>query len=62
MKKLTSDEFEQLSIKGKGRSSHLFNSIVNLQSGLGDFCCDISRYIEEKLEVDFQKEAIFPRP
>lgn len=35
MKKLTSNEFEQLSIKGKGRSSHLFNSIVNLKVGEG---------------------------
>ncbi len=33
MKKLTSDEFEQLPIRGKGRSSHVFNSIVNLQVG-----------------------------
>jgi hypothetical protein len=33
MKKLTSDEFEQLPIRGKGRSSHVFNSIVNLKVG-----------------------------
>lgn len=33
MKKLTSDEFDQLPIRGKGRSSHVFNSIVNLQVG-----------------------------
>ncbi|MGZ4033819.1 MAG: hypothetical protein ACXVPU_15205 [Bacteroidia bacterium] len=33
MKKLTADEFEQLPIRGKGRSSHVFNSIVNLQVG-----------------------------
>ena len=33
MKKLTSAEYEQLPIRGKGRSSHVFNSIVNLQIG-----------------------------
>ncbi len=33
MQKLTSDEYEQLAIRGKGRSSHVFNSIVNLQIG-----------------------------
>lgn len=33
MRKLSADEFDQLSIKGKGRSSHLFNSIVNLKVG-----------------------------
>ena len=33
MKKLTADEFDQLPIRGKGRSSHVFNSIVNLQVG-----------------------------
>lgn len=33
MKKLTSEEYNQLPIRGKGRSSHVFNSIVNLQVG-----------------------------
>lgn len=33
MKKLTSDEYDQLPIRGKGRSSHVFNSIINLQVG-----------------------------
>ncbi|MBA3970564.1 MAG: hypothetical protein H0X46_00140 [Bacteroidetes bacterium] len=33
MQKLTSAEYEQLAIRGKGRSSHVFNSIVNLQVG-----------------------------
>ena len=33
MKKLTSAEYEELPIRGKGRSSHVFNSIVNLQVG-----------------------------
>lgn len=33
MKKLSTDEYEQLAIKGKGRSSHVFNSIINLKAG-----------------------------
>lgn len=33
MKKLTTDEYNELPIRGKGRSSHVFNSIVNLQIG-----------------------------
>lgn len=33
MKKLTLEEFEQLPIKGKGRSSHIFNSLINLKPG-----------------------------
>ena len=35
MKKLSADEFDQLPLKGKGRSSHLFNSIINLKVGEG---------------------------
>jgi hypothetical protein len=33
MRKLSSSEFEQLPIRGKGRSSHVFNSIINLKPG-----------------------------
>jgi hypothetical protein len=33
MKKLSTEEYEQLPIKGKGRSSHVFNSIINLKAG-----------------------------
>jgi hypothetical protein len=33
MKKLSIEEYEQLPIKGKGRSSHVFNSIINLKAG-----------------------------
>lgn len=33
MRKLTAAEFEQLPIKGKGRSSQVFNSIINLKEG-----------------------------
>ncbi len=33
MQKLSNEEFDQLPIKGKGRSSHVFNSIINLKIG-----------------------------
>lgn len=33
MKKLSPQEYDQLPIKGKGRSSHVFNSIINLKPG-----------------------------
>lgn len=33
MKKLSAGEYEELPIKGKGRSSHVFNSIINLKPG-----------------------------
>lgn len=33
MKKLTDAEYDGLLIRGKGRSSHLFNSLVNLKVG-----------------------------
>jgi len=33
MKKLSAEEYEQLPLKGKGRSSHVFNSIINLKPG-----------------------------
>lgn len=33
MRKLSPQEFEQLTIKGKGRSSHIFTSILNLKEG-----------------------------
>lgn len=33
MKKLSAEEYELLPIKGKGRSSHVFNSIINLKAG-----------------------------
>jgi len=35
MKKLSAEEFSQLSIKGKGRSSVVFNSLINLKEGEG---------------------------
>lgn len=33
MKKLSAEEYEQLPLKGKGRSSAVFNSIINLKTG-----------------------------
>ncbi|MES2132035.1 MAG: hypothetical protein V4506_06765 [Bacteroidota bacterium] len=33
MKKLSEEEYKALSLKGKGRSSELFNSIINLKKG-----------------------------
>lgn len=33
MKKLSPAEYEQLPIRGKGRSSHVFNSLINLKVG-----------------------------
>lgn len=33
MKKLSTPEFENLPIRGKGRSSHIFNSLINLKPG-----------------------------
>lgn len=33
MKKLSAEEYEQLPLKGKGRSSAIFNSIINLKAG-----------------------------
>ncbi|HEX8516386.1 MAG TPA: hypothetical protein VF868_09330 [Bacteroidia bacterium] len=33
MKKLSTEEYEQLPIKGKGRSSPVFNSLINLKAG-----------------------------
>lgn len=33
MKKLNEEEFQNLPLKGRGRSSHVFNSIVNLKVG-----------------------------
>jgi hypothetical protein len=33
MKKLSIEEYEQLPLKGKGRSSQVFNSLINLKMG-----------------------------
>lgn len=33
MKKLTEEEYQNLAVKGKGRSSQIFNSLINLKIG-----------------------------
>ena len=69
MRKLTANEFEQLSLKGKGRSSHVFNSILNLKEGEAllierkDWSrkagpSTLVRYIEKKHEMKFLCGAV----
>ena len=64
MRKLTASEFEQLPIRGKGRSSHVFNSILNLKEGEAllverkDWArkaglSTLVRYIEKKHDMKF---------
>lgn len=64
MRKLTAGEFEQLPLKGKGRSSLLFNSLLNLKEGEGLLIerkdwnrkagpSTLVRYIEKKHEMKF---------
>lgn len=69
MRKLSPSEFEQLPIKGKGRSSHVFNSIVNLKEGEALLIerkdwnrkagpSTLVRYIEKKHQMKFLCGAI----
>src|SRR5437879_1252927 len=69
MKKLTIEEYEQLSVKGKGRSSPVFNSIINLKIGEALLIekkdwnrkaapGTLVRYIEKKQNVKFTCCAI----
>jgi hypothetical protein len=69
MKKLTTDEFEQLPLRGKGRSSHVFNSIVNLKAGEAILIehkdwkrkagpSTLVRYIEKKHQMKFHCGAL----
>lgn len=69
MRKLSATEFEQLPIKGKGRSSHVFNSIVNLKEGEALLIerkdwnrkagpSTLVRYIEKKHEMKFMCGAL----
>lgn len=69
MKKLSAEEFEQITIRGKGRSSHLFNAIVNLKIGEGlliekkDWTRKASpstlvRYIEKNHHMKFNCAAV----
>ncbi len=69
MKNLTSDEFEKLPFRGRGRSSQVFNSIVNLKAGeailieLKDWKrkagpSTLVRYIEKKHHMKFSCSAL----
>ncbi len=64
MKKLSADEFALLPIKGKGRSSVVFNSLINLKEGEGLLIeqkdwnrksapSALIRYIEKKYQMKF---------
>ncbi len=69
MKKLTTDEYEQLPLRGRGRSSHVFNSIVNLKAGEAVLIehkdwkrkagpSTLVRYIEKKHQMKFSCGAL----
>jgi hypothetical protein len=69
MKKLSEEEFQNLTLKGKGRSSHVFNSLINLKVGEAlllekkDWSRKASpstlvRYIEKKHNLKFAYCAI----
>lgn len=69
MKKLSAEEFSQLSVKGKGRSSAVFNSLINLQEGEGLLIeqkdwnrkaapSALVRYIEKKYQMKFSFGAL----
>ncbi|MBA3704514.1 MAG: hypothetical protein H0W84_01015 [Bacteroidetes bacterium] len=69
MKKLTSEEFENLSLRGRGRSSEVFNSIVNLKAGEAVLIehkdwkrkagpSTLVRYIEKKHQMKFSCSAL----
>jgi len=69
MKKLSEEEFQSLTLKGKGRSSAVFNSLINLKAGEAlllekkDWTRKASpstlvRYIEKKHNIKFAYSAI----
>lgn len=69
MKKLSEEEFQNLTLRGKGRSSHVFNSLINLKVGEAlllekkDWTRKASpstlvRYIEKKHNMKFAYSAI----
>jgi len=64
MKKLSSEEFAQLPIKGRGRSSVVFNSLLNLEEGEGLLIekkdwnrkaapSTLLKYLEKKHQIKF---------
>jgi uncharacterized protein (DUF2249 family) len=69
MRKLSPEEFAQLPIKGKGRSSAVFNSLINLKEGEGLLIeqkdwnrkaapSALVRYIEKKYSMRFSFGAL----
>lgn len=69
MRKLSAEEFSELSIKGKGRSSAVFNSLINLKEGEGLLIeqkdwnrkaapSALVRYIEKKYQMRFSFGAL----
>lgn len=69
MRKLSADEFAQLPIKGKGRSSVIFTSLINLKEGEGLLIeqkdwnrkaapSSLVRYIEKKYKMKFTFGAL----
>jgi uncharacterized protein (DUF2249 family) len=69
MKKLSSEEFALLPIKGKGRSSAVFNTLINLKEGEGLLIeqkdwnrkaapSSLIRYIEKKYQMKFSFGAL----
>jgi uncharacterized protein (DUF2249 family) len=69
MRKLSPEEFAQLPIKGKGRSSVVFNSLINLKEGEGLLIeqkdwnrkaapSALVRYIEKKYSMRFSFGAL----
>ena len=69
MKKLSAEEFAQLPIRGKGRSSVVFDSLINLKEGEGLLIeqkdwnrkaapSTLIRYIEKKYHMKFSFGAL----
>jgi hypothetical protein len=69
MKKLSAEEFDELPIKGKGRSGHVFNSLINLKPGEAVLIekkdwkrkagpSSLVRYIEKKHNMRFHFGAL----
>jgi len=69
MRKLSPDEFAQLPIKGKGRSSVIFSSLINLKEGEGLLIeqkdwnrkaapSSLIRYIEKRYKMNFTFGAL----
>ncbi|MGE0567182.1 MAG: hypothetical protein AB7O73_04475 [Bacteroidia bacterium] len=69
MRKITAEEFNSLPIKGRGRSSDIFNGLINLKSGEGLLIdksdwnrkatpSSLVRYIEKRYNIKFEYGAL----